>query len=462
MGRAMAQDEITMDQAMVKPPFTSLSPDILVIGGGPAGSSAAALLADKGYDVVLLEKARHPRFHIGESLLPMNMPLFDRLGVRKEVEAMGITKYGAEFISPWHDHSSHFYFADAMDKSFPYSVHVRRSEFDEMLFRHAAKRGARTFEGHRVTAVEMGDGKENAGRAVVKVQAEDGSEMRWQPRFVIDASGRDTLLSNQMGAKQRSKEHASAALFGHFTNAVRQPGRNEGNISLFWFDYGWFWFIPLLDGTTSVGAVASPSYFKRRKSDPSTFLMETIALAPKLAERLKDATMIEPATATGNYAYKSERCRGDRYILIGDAFAFVDPMFSSGVFLAMNSAFEGATAVDRWLRGEKAQAEKAFRRFEHTMVRGPKLFSWFIYRITSPAIRKLFMYPRNILRMQEALLSILAGDLFRKTPIGPRLFGFKIIYYASCLTIFPAAFRMWRQRRRNIREAIQDQKAMAS
>ena len=169
--------------------------------------------------------------------------------------------------------------------------------------------------------------------------------------------------------------------------------------------------------------------------------------------------MVEPATATGNFSYSSEFCRGDRFIMIGDAFTFVDPMFSSGVLLAMNSAFEGATAVDHWLHGEKAMAEKAFRRFERVMVRGPKMFSWFIYRITSPAIRKIFMQPRNVWRMQEAMLSILAGDLFRDTPVGPRLIGFKFIYYTSCLTILPAAFKMWLRRRRNIRESLRDESA---
>ncbi|MEO6994202.1 MAG: NAD(P)/FAD-dependent oxidoreductase [Lacunisphaera sp.] len=453
---ALTQENRNVMQETQENKFNGRSPDVVVIGGGPGGSTMAAVLADKGYDVVVFEKAHHPRFHIGESLLPMNMPLFDRLGLRQAVEQIGIMKYGAEFVSPYHDHTSNFDFADALDKNFPYSVQVRRSELDELLFRHAASRGARTFEGCRVGRVDFENDQGPERRPIVKVKGEDGVEQEWRPRFVIDASGRDTLLSNQLSAKKRHPKHTSAALFGHFRGARRAPGRREGNISLFWFDHGWFWYIPLRDGTTSIGAVASPKYFKTRQSDPSTFLMETIALAPKLAERLVGATLLEPATATGNYAYDSKFCRGDRFMLVGDAFAFVDPMFSTGVYLAMNSAFEGSKAVDHWLKGEMGMANKCFKNYDRLMVHGPKIFSWFIYRITSPAIRNLFMYPRNLFRMQEAMLSILAGDVYRHTPVWPRLMAFKCIYYLSCLGNFPNAFQRWKWRRGVIKDSLNE------
>ena len=140
--------------------------------------------------------------------------------------------------------------------------------------------------------------------------------------------------------------------------------------------------------------------------------------------------------------------------MIGDAYAFIDPMFSSGVFLAMHSAFESVTAVDHWLRGDLKMAERAFRRFEQTSMDGPKLFSWFIYRITSPTIRRLFMYPRNVWRLQEAMLSLLAGDIFRNTPVRPRLAGFKLVYYLASLLSWPQSYGAWARRRRNRREAF--------
>ena len=403
--------------------------DVMVIGGGPAGSTIAALLAAEGRSVTLLDKDVHPRFHIGESLLPMNLPLLDQLGVRDEVERVGMPKYGVEFVSPYHKKAVQLQFGQAWDKKFPYAYQVRRSEFDHILLKNAATKGAAVHEGMRAGAVEFRD-----DGATVHATAEDGTERSWDARFVVDATGRDTLLASRMNAKEKNKRHNSAALYGHFTGAKRLEGRAEGNITIFWFDKGWFWFIPLADGTTSVGAVCRPETLKARTGDVTAFFHELIAMSPELTERLKDATLTGPATGTGNYSYRADHMAGKNYIMVGDAFAFIDPVFSTGVFLAMRSAFLGAEAVATSL-DHPARAVRAGRRFEKEVRYGIDTFSWYIYRITRPGIRNLFMNPRNVLRMQEAVLSLLAGEVSRESPIHPRLRCFKALYYINSLIL---------------------------
>ena len=421
--------------------------DVLVIGGGPAGSTVAALLAQQGRDVVLLEKAHHPRFHIGESLLPANVPLFERLGVREEVEKIGMPKFGIEFVSPVHEHRSYLEFADAWDKTMPYAWQVRRSELDELLFRHAAARGARTLEGCRVREVSFDD-----EGATVQAELDDGARRSWKARFVVDASGRDTVLANKFRCKEKNPAHNSSAIFGHFTKAERLPGRKEGNISICWFEHGWFWFIPLADGTTSVGAVCWPYYLKSREKPLKEFFADTIALCPVLAQRLEGATLVDDAVhATGNYSYISSHSSGERYLMLGDAFPFIDPMFSSGVYLAMHSAFDGAEVIATCL-DRPAEGARARKRFERTMLKGPREYSWFIFRVTNPTIRQMFMYPSNPLRVKEALLSLLAGDLYGKTPIAASLLALKGMYYMISLKNLRRSFEGWRRRRHNIRD----------
>jgi len=427
-------------------PASPRSCDVLVIGGGPGGSTAAALLAQRGWRVTLLEKEQHPRFHIGESLLPMNMPILERLGVLDEVARIGILKEGADFTCTQESSDYHtFLFARAFDKRHPTAYEVRRSEFDELLLRNSARLGAQVLERVRVEEVAF----QPQGGAAVRAVDADGRRLDWQARFVVDASGRDTFLGRAIGLKRKNPRHSSAAIFAHFRNGERRPGRNAGNISIYQFAQGWMWMIPLRDNVMSVGCVCWPEYMKQRTGSLEEFFKQTIASCPEAASRLRQAELTGEVRATGNYSYTSSRMAGRDYVLVGDAFAFVDPIFSSGVYLAMNSACHAVDAVDASLRDPQA-ATAVMQRFDRQVRRGLGMFSWFIYRFTTPAMRHLFAHPRNLFRMEEAVTSLLAGDVFRRSEVLLRLRLFQLIYFISSVARTREGLRWRRRRHRNL------------
>ncbi|MGH9576248.1 MAG: NAD(P)/FAD-dependent oxidoreductase, partial [Terriglobales bacterium] len=420
---------------------------MLVIGGGPAGSTAAALLAEQGFRVVLLEKDRHPRFHIGESLLPCTRPLFERLGVLEEIERIGIRKYGAQVNARCGQRKLTIYFDQALDPVCEYAYQVRRSEFDAVLFKRCAALGTDVHEETRVQRVHLGLG---ASDSVVVATDRSGTERCWQARFIIDASGRDTLLADQLGIKRRNRKHASAAIFGHFQGAERLPGRDEGNISIHWFEHGWLWMIPLKDGAMSVGAVCRPDYLRSRRSTPEAFFLATIHLCPAVAWRLRGARLTSAVTATGNYSYAAEHMAGPGYVLIGDAYAFVDPIFSSGVHLAMHSAALGVEVAGAFLRGDH-RPRHSLAALEGGVRSGLRQFSWFIYRAASPALQRLLFVPRNYLHMRDALVSILSGDVYRRGKLVLPVSLFKCVYYLSCLFDVRRSWHAYRLRRSALR-----------
>jgi flavin-dependent dehydrogenase len=411
--------------------------DVLVIGGGPAGTTIASLLAEKGHNVCLLEKARHPRFHIGESLLPMNLPILEKLGVLEQVDAISIKKYAAEFNSEEALLAQDtFYFAKATKNSPPFAYEVRRSEFDEILFRNCQQKGVTALEGMNVVHAEL------AGvLKTIQARDEQGKQHQFTARYLIDASGRDTVLAQQLNSKQKNPKHKMAAIFGHFNHVERRTGKDAGNISIYWFQHGWIWLIPLKDGITSIGCVCWPDYLKTRDTDLNTFLQQTLELVPAINTRMQHAQIEGVAQATGNYSYQSDLMSGDGFLLIGDAYAFVDPVFSSGVYLAMQSATRGADLVDQLL-ANTPNKKLLISQFEKSVATEIKAFCWFIYRFNSPALHKLLMSSDEAAqhpvkqKLKAAVISVLAGDAYNNPQIRWPLLTFKLLYLVNKMAEF--------------------------
>ncbi|MEZ5651647.1 MAG: NAD(P)/FAD-dependent oxidoreductase [Burkholderiaceae bacterium] len=421
--------------------------DIAVIGGGPVGSTAAALLAEKGYRVSLFEMAEHPRFHIGESLLPMNLPILERLGVIDRVREIGLIKHGAEFnaFDPKTDRwrRQTFRFARALDCRYPYAYEVRRSEFDTLLFENALGKGVRAICPAQVTNVAF----TAPARVRLDYKTARGTQSL-QARYVVDATGRSALLSRRLGLREKNPHHQSSAIFGHFAGVERRDGDDEGNISIYWFEHGWFWLIPLRDGTMSVGAVCWPEYLRSRQGSTEDFLWQTIRMNPGVADRMRAAHCLGEVRATGNFSYTSSRMWGPDFLLLGDAFAFVDPVFSSGVYLGMSGAEQAVEVIDRVLR-EPGLRDRECARFERRMRAAIGEMCWFIYRFTSPSMRQLFMHPRNHWQIEAAVISLLAGDIYDNPAVKRRLRMFRVIYYLRAATMLPGMSRAWLRRRRN-------------
>ncbi|HJT97831.1 MAG TPA: NAD(P)/FAD-dependent oxidoreductase [Rhodanobacteraceae bacterium] len=423
--------------------------DVLVVGGGPGGSTTAALLQRRGHRVIQLEKDRHPRFHIGESLLPCNLPIMEELGVLEKVRALGVVKHGADFESPCESGYQTFHFRRALGSSPPHAFQVKREEFDQMLFEHARENGVDARERVKVDAVEV----DGIGSVVAKAHDADGNALSFRARYFVDASGRDTLLGNALKIKRKNEEHQSAAIFAHFRGVEFRPGEDSGNISIYNFEYGWCWFIPLRDGVMSVGCVCFPEYLKTRRGRNEEFLLRTLEMMPDAKKRMANAEMISEVRVTGNYSYSCDRMAGPGWVMVGDAFAFVDPVFSSGVYLAMQSGREAAALVDAALR-DPAREASLQAAFAQRIRRGVKVFSWFIYRFNSPVMRGLFASPRNIWRVEDGVISMLAGDVFDNEPVRRRLHLFKLIYAIGGLIALPRFLADLANRKRQARYAF--------
>jgi len=349
--------------------------------------------------------------------------------VLDRLETIGMVKYGADFTDEiGSGRTRTFQFSKAVDKTYPHAFQVRRDQLDDMLLRACGEKGVTIEESTQVNAVDL---HENGASRVSATDAQ-GRRRTWEARFVVDASGRDSLLAHKLGWRYRNPAHASAAMFGHYTGVERRAGQAEGNISIYWFEHGWIWMIPLADGLMSVGAVCEPAYLKARDCSAERYLERTLALVAGVRARMRASSLVSEVRTAGNYSYSSVRAGARGFLLIGDAYCFIDPVFSSGVFLAMSSASLGADLVDACL-ADPACTGARLRAYERQMKRAIRRFSWFIYRFRSPAMRRLFTSVDPPPRIEEAVTTLLAGDVFRPTPTRLGMIGFKTAFYAYAL-----------------------------
>jgi flavin-dependent dehydrogenase len=419
--------------------------DILVIGGGPAGATAAALLAERGRDVVLLERAAHPRFHIGESLLPMNMPIFERLGVAGAVAEIGVFKPGAEFVDDNTGRRVTFPFTLSLNPARTIAYHVPRASFDAMLFATARARGAQAVERSRVLDVTL---PEAGGRGRVTAD-QDGQTQDYAPRFILDATGRDTLIAGKLGLKRSNKHNSTAAVYAHWRGVQMQLDEKPGFITVHLAADGWFWMIPLPGGVMSVGFVGNADVFKGRGGGSVQALyQERLNGSPTVAARMARAERISDITATGNYSYRATRAWGEGWMLVGDAFAFLDPVFSSGVLLAMSSGELAAGVADAWLT-EPARGRVMARQAERSLCQAMDSLGWLVYRINTPVLRAMFMSPSNRFRMRDGLVAMLAGNLRIDRNLRLPVLTFKAAYHlltalhrVGCMPELPPAPQM--------------------
>ncbi|MGH7267952.1 MAG: NAD(P)/FAD-dependent oxidoreductase [Candidatus Rokuibacteriota bacterium] len=385
--------------------------DVAVVGGGPAGATAATLLARAGLDVACFERERFPRFHIGESLLPASVPLFERLGVLPAIEAAGfIHKRGAAFIDDVEGRQVVFDFRRGRDWA-DYAYNVPRADFDRLLLEHAAGQGAAVFEAAEVENVSVG-----ADRVRLDVRADGDGRRTVEAAFLIDATGRDALVAARLGRREPMPSLGKVALFAHYRGGLRWPGRTEGYIRIYLFEHGWFWWIPFSGDVTSVGCVLHQRVVKGRQVPVEQLFEDMIAACPSVAAGLAGATRVTGVWTAANFSYRATPLMGDRFVAIGDAVTFVDPIFSTGVHIAMQSAeLACAPIVAGFRRGEFRASD--FAGYRRRVDRGAQLFFRFIDRYYEPAFLDVFLSPNPPRALRDAVVTVLVGGAFLHYPL---------------------------------------------
>lgn len=384
--------------------------DAVIIGGGPAGSATGAYLARAGLRTLIVEKERFPRFHIGESVMPVSNAILRDLGVWDKVDQAGfVPKYGAEFhVANKSVLPKHVEFSKGLVPGLDYTYQVERSKFDHILLDHAAELGSTVRQETRVTAVQP------TGR--------DGYEVTLQPdgdaptktvrcAYLVDASGRDALFAKPIKTAPANPDLAKrVAIYAHFANVPRPPGKAGGNILIVRNADGWVWFIPLSGDRVSVGVVVTTAALRASRLKPEALFWKTIGESPKLSQALASAEIASPFRVTADYNYRARKFADPRLLLVGDAACFLDPMFSTGVFLALlSSQFAAREIVAAHRRGNAPLGWLARQRYSRRLRSNIGTLERLVLAFYDNASFSVFMERNAPLRMAPAINALVAG-----------------------------------------------------
>ena len=384
--------------------------DAIVIGGGPAGSTAAAVLAQKGRKVIVLEREKFPRYHIGESLIPYTYYPLKRIGMLEQMKQSHFTKkYSVQFVSISGKQSQPFYFFQQLHSEAADTWQVLRSEFDQMMLTNARAKGAEVMEETLVKETIEQNGVVSGVTAVGR----NGVSHEFRAPLTMDATGRDALTLGRRGWKIRDPRLNKIAVWTYYKGAMRDLGVDEGATTVAYVpDKGWFWYIPLPGDLLSVGVVAEKDYLYRDTHDLKTIFHREVAVNQWIEQHLAVGQQVGEYRVTGEYSYRSRHCAGDGLLLIGDAFAFLDPVFSSGVFLALRSGEMGADAADAAISSGDCSASR-FRDYGEHLCKGIESMRRLVYTFYDHEFRfRTFLtrYPDLKGEMTECLMGNLWLD----------------------------------------------------
>ncbi|MEK6300788.1 MAG: NAD(P)/FAD-dependent oxidoreductase [Acidobacteriota bacterium] len=387
--------------------------DVIVMGGGPAGSTIASILAREGRRVVLFEKEQFPRHHIGESLMTDTYFTFQRMGfLEKLKQSPFVVKYSVQFANFAGRESRPFYFFEANHHESAVTWQVTRAVFDQMLIEHAEEQGASVYQKTPVKQV-LFDGERACG---VEVQMQDGSIQQFNAQVVVDATGQSAMLSNKFAWRVRDPKLKKAVLYSYFKGAQREPDLNGGATLVLRTppgSGGWFWYIPLENDITSVGIVADPDYLmKDRGKDLAKIFDEEIEKCESCRKRVSGAERVDKIYSIVDYSYRSKQCAGDGFILIGDAYGFLDPIYSSGVLLALKMAELAADAIHDAFNSNDFSGER-LGQFQSKLDSGIESMRKLVHAFYSDGFsfaKFLQKYPEH----RVNIINLLIGDVFRE------------------------------------------------